>query len=165
MINEQKLLKTTTWLQHDVKRWTPIQPFVRCPITGLLQELLPPATKLGQGYIFTGVGDSVDRGGASSQGGASSREEGASSGGCFLPWGLGGDPPGTATAAGGTHPTGMHSCLKTFNILKQSSIVFISSPSMELAFCCFKNSGSATASRIKSNYLYLLSFSPSYEKM
>ena len=24
----------------------------------------------------------------------------------------GGDPPGTATAAGGTHPTGMHSCLK-----------------------------------------------------
>ena len=23
----------------------------------------------------------------------------------------GGDPPGTATAAGGTHPTGMHSCL------------------------------------------------------
>ena len=44
--------------------------------------------------------------------------------GCFLPQGLpsqggvlppggvpGGDPPGTATAAGGTHPTGMHSCL------------------------------------------------------
>ena len=23
----------------------------------------------------------------------------------------GGDPPGTATAVGGTHPTGMHSCL------------------------------------------------------
>ena len=23
----------------------------------------------------------------------------------------GGDPPGTATAAGGTHPTGMHSCM------------------------------------------------------
>ena len=22
----------------------------------------------------------------------------------------GGDPPGTANAAGGTHPTGMHSC-------------------------------------------------------
>ena len=22
----------------------------------------------------------------------------------------GGDPPGTATAVGGTHPTGMHSC-------------------------------------------------------
>ena len=25
-----------------------------------------------------------------------------------------GDPPGTATAAGGTHPTGMHSCLYQF---------------------------------------------------
>ena len=24
----------------------------------------------------------------------------------------GGDPPGTATAAGGTHPTGMHSCIQ-----------------------------------------------------
>ena len=39
-------------------------------------------------------------------------------GGCLVlggvvpgPWGVpGGDPPGTATAAGGTHPTGMHSC-------------------------------------------------------
>ena len=31
--------------------------------------------------------------------------------GCLLPEGVpGGDPPGTATAAGGTHPTGMHSC-------------------------------------------------------
>ena len=28
--------------------------------------------------------------------------------GCLVPGG--GDPPGTATAAGGTHPTGMHSC-------------------------------------------------------
>ena len=38
-------------------------------------------------------------------------------GGLFLggvcSWGgvPGGDTPGTATAAGGTHPTGMHSCL------------------------------------------------------
>ena len=41
-------------------------------------------------------------------------------GGCLLPggclwgcllWGGGGDPLVTATAAGGTHPTGMHSCL------------------------------------------------------
>ena len=37
-------------------------------------------------------------------------------GGCLLwevsgPGGVtGGDPPGMATAAGGTHPTGMHSC-------------------------------------------------------
>ena len=30
-------------------------------------------------------------------------------GGCLIPEGVpGGDPPGTATAAGGTHPTGMH---------------------------------------------------------
>ena len=52
---------------------------------------LPPATKFGQGYIFTGVCDSVNRGG------------------CFLRGGPGGDPPGTPTAADGTHPTGMHS--------------------------------------------------------
>ena len=36
-------------------------------------------------------------------------------GGCLI---LGGawwrPPPGTATAAGGTHPTGMHSCLHCF---------------------------------------------------
>ena len=49
-------------------------------------RFLPPATKLGQGYIFTGVCDSVHRGGA---------------------WWR---PPGTVTAAGGTYPTGMHSC-------------------------------------------------------
>ena len=35
--------------------------------------------------------------------------EGACSKGGLLPGGCG-DPPGTATAAGGTHPTGMHSC-------------------------------------------------------
>ena len=58
---------------------------------------LPPATKLGQGYIFTGVCDSVHRGVPGPGGSA------------LLPWGLcyggvpGGDPPpksGTATAAG-----------------------------------------------------------------
>ena len=58
-------------------------------------------------------------GGASSWGGcflrgvlplggcASSRRRG-----CFLPGGVpGGDPPGTPTAAGSMHPTGMHSCI------------------------------------------------------
>ena len=30
-------------------------------------------------------------------------------GGCLV-WGMCGDPPGTATAVGGTYPTGMHSC-------------------------------------------------------
>ena len=34
----------------------------------------------------------------------------------------GGDPPGTATAAGGTHPTGMHSCIQTcWPLLKLAS--------------------------------------------
>ena len=43
---------------------------------------------------------------------------GVCSGGGLLRGGLlrggvpGGDPSGTATAAGGTHPTGMHSCFK-----------------------------------------------------
>ena len=34
--------------------------------------------------------------------------------GVFAPgWGVpGGDPPGMATAAGGAHPTGMHSCCR-----------------------------------------------------
>ena len=45
------------------------------------------------------VCDSVHRGGVLSRGGWSG------------PGGMpGGEPPGTATAAGGTHPTGMHSC-------------------------------------------------------
>ena len=71
--------------------------------------LLPPATKLGQGYIFTGVCDSVHRGGGLLRGcllqGVCSQGEGG------LVQGVpGGDHPGTATAAGGTHPTGMHSC-------------------------------------------------------
>ena len=35
---------------------------------------------------------------------------GSGPGGVPGPGGPGGDPPGTATAAGGTHPTGMHSC-------------------------------------------------------
>ena len=32
---------------------------------------------------------------------------GSAPGGWLVP---GGEPPGTGTAAGGTHPTGMHSC-------------------------------------------------------
>ena len=31
-------------------------------------------------------------------------------GGCMVPGGVPGADPPTATAAGGTHPTGMHSC-------------------------------------------------------
>ena len=70
--------------------------------------LLPPATKLGHGYIFTGVCDSVHRGGAWSRG-VPGLGGGWSQGGSG-PGGAGGDPPGMATAAGGTHPTGMQSC-------------------------------------------------------
>ena len=55
-------------------------------------------------------------------------------GGCLLLGGAcsrgvpGGDPPGTATAAGGTHPTGMHSCSKykkchLFKCMLHNSIV------------------------------------------
>ena len=52
-----------------------------------------PQTKLREGNVFTGVCDSVHGGGAWSQGG------------CLV------EPlPRTAAAAGGTHPTGMHSC-------------------------------------------------------
>ena len=71
------------------------------PLNLVTKDLFPPATKLEQGYIFTGICDSVNRGGAWSQGGAWS-------GG--VP---GGEPPlKTATAVGGMHPTGMHSCLQ-----------------------------------------------------
>ena len=45
------------------------------------------------------------RGGAWSRGGLSGPRGVPGPGGS-----PGGDPPGTATAAGGTHPTGMHSC-------------------------------------------------------
>ena len=116
-----------------------------------LHQLLPPATKLGQGYIFTGVCHSVNGGvpgpggylvpggvcswrgllpgGAWSQGGllwgvpgpggllpGGLLQGGAWSWGVPGPWGVsapGGclvETPRMATAAGGTHPTGMHSC-------------------------------------------------------
>ena len=51
-----------------------------------------------------------------SRGGSCSRGRGSALG-VPGPWGgawsrgvPGGDPPGTATAVGGNHPTGMHSC-------------------------------------------------------
>ena len=80
---------------------------------------LPPATKFGQGYIFTGVCHSAKGGGCLLPEGACSQGGVSAPGGCLLPGGVpapggvpGGDPPPprTATAAGGTHPTGMHSC-------------------------------------------------------
>ena len=74
--------------------------------TALWFSFLPPATKLGQGYIFTGVCDSVHRGVGvclsacwdvtppCPQGQASPREQ----------------APSPAQSAGGTHPTGMQFC-------------------------------------------------------
>ena len=79
--------------------------------------VLPPATKLGQGYIFTGICDSVHGGvaGCLVPGGAWSRGDllpgGTAPGGVAGPaGGAWWRTPGTATAAGGTHLTGMHSC-------------------------------------------------------
>ena len=63
---------------------------------------LPPATKLGQGNVLAGVCDSVNGGGCLVGGGSAPR-------GLHSP---GGGVPGVATAASGTHPTGMHSCFK-----------------------------------------------------
>ena len=79
-----------------------------------------PQTKLREGNVFTGVCDSVHRGSVWSQGGAWSGggvpapEGGVWSGGSGPERVPGGDPPRTATAAGGTHPTGMRSCLLLF---------------------------------------------------
>ena len=109
------------WLQHPMRRAVTSHWFVNSFIMVVHEKFLPPATKLVQGYIFTGICHSVNRGVLPP-------------GGCFLPgvlppdgvllrgWclfpggvcfqgGPGGEPPGMATAAGSTHPTGMHSCL------------------------------------------------------
>ena len=69
--------------------------------------LLPPATKLGQGYIFTGVCDSVHMGGSASVHAGIPPPP---------PLGPGTPPPGAehtgryGQRAGGMHPTGMQSC-------------------------------------------------------
>ena len=55
---------------------------------------------LGQGNMFTPVCHSVYRGGLVPG------VAGPGGGGCLV------ETPPTATAAGGTHPTGMHSCYK-----------------------------------------------------
>ena len=70
-----------------------------------MDQFLPPATKLGQGYVFTHVCDSVYRGGGLLPGGVPGPGGGVCSQGGEVE-----TPPVTVTAAGGTHPTGMHSC-------------------------------------------------------
>ena len=83
-------------------------------------SFLLPATKLGQVNIFTGVCDSVNRGGCL-LGGRVTTPGGVYSGGS-APRGVSA-PPGTATAAGGTHPTGMHSCCDCFLLAK--ALIFL----------------------------------------
>ena len=113
--------------------------------------LLPPATKLGQGYVFTRVCDSVHRGVLSQH----ALQQVSGGGECAIPahiaggipaclaahlrggllrgggGGIGGAwwrPPGTATAAGGMHPTGMHSCFHCWWLDRVTLVVI-------LAFC------------------------------
>ena len=84
-----------------------------------------PQTKFRKGNVFTGVCDSVHGGVCLVLGGVWSWEGVWSVGcvwsrGCLVPWGSGPvgcgsrgclvETPWMATAAGGTHPTGMNSC-------------------------------------------------------
>ena len=79
----------------------------------LRKVFLPPATKLGQGYVFTGVCDFVHRLGVPDQvpprPGTPPRDQvhPPEPGTLPRPWRYG-------LRAGGTHPTGMHSCFFQF---------------------------------------------------
>ena len=76
--------------------------------------LSPPATKLGQGYVFTDVCDSVHGGEGVVYSQGVPGPEGSAPRGVpgleDLVRGGAETPHVTATAAGGMHPTGMHSC-------------------------------------------------------
>ena len=76
-------------------------------------SLFTARNKVGQGYIFTGVCDSVSRGGVLPPGwGAPPR------GRCASSYGVWWRPPGMATAVSGRHPTGMHSCYICVHFVK-----------------------------------------------
>ena len=76
--------------------------------------LLPPANEVCEGYVFTSVCLSTGGGGVRGGGGQGDMHGGG--GACVV-----GE---TATAAGGTHPTGMHSCIVSkFRIGKYIVIV------------------------------------------
>ena len=78
-----------------------------------IYSLLPPEnTKFGERqYFHKRVSRILFTGGVASFGGRLVPRGGLCSGGRgSVPGGPSGDPPMTATAAGGTHPTGMHSC-------------------------------------------------------
>ena len=88
---------------------------------------LPPAMKLGQGYVFTRVCDSVHKGGFASVH-AGIQPPGADPPGANTPRSRHLPPPPSRPPlgavhsgryeqqAGGTHPTGMHTCLKYADI-------------------------------------------------
>ena len=96
---------------------------------------LPPANKVCEGYVFTGVclstrgslssGVTVQRGlflWGLHPGGSLSR-------GSLLEGLCQGDPPSVRLRAGGTHPTGMHSCYKCHSL---GIYLYVSSPSVYL---------------------------------
>ena len=80
------------------QRWLLLPRTLSCPLV----TSLPPATKLGQGYIFTGVCDSVHRGGACVVGGACAWLQGA----CMICQGACVVAGGACVVARG----GMHGC-------------------------------------------------------
>ena len=73
-------------------------------------ELLPPANEVWGKVICLHLSVILSTGGCLVSGGCLV-------GGmrCLVPGGANGGDPRTATAAGGTHPTGMHSCLLSFH--------------------------------------------------
>ena len=88
-------------------------------------EFLPPATKLGQGYVFTGVCDSVNGAGEGYPPGADPPPGADTSGSRHPPWEK--TPPGEHAVtygqrAGGTHPTGMQSCSLCMRFLETVSM-------------------------------------------
>ena len=69
-----------------------------------------PQTKLREGNVFTGVCDSVHQGMPASGRLFAPGRDVCSRRSAWFRGVPGGDPPGTAAAAEGTHPSGMHSC-------------------------------------------------------
>ena len=86
-----------------------------------------PAPK-GGGCLL--LGDVSALGGCLLLGGACSRGRvppPGGAGGCLLPGGSPGNPPVMATAAGSTHPTGMHSC---FTLLTPTGLITADKPAV-----------------------------------
>ena len=90
----------------------------------MITTFITARNEVGQGNIFTGVYDSVNRGVSDPEGGVWWLLLGG-----LVPGGVcsrGGVPSGgrrrMATAAGGTHPTGMHSCYFLWSSTLQSKL-------------------------------------------